>query len=137
MPGVVTGLVWTEVGGQVQFIECTALPSAEPRGGQLHLTGQLGDVIKESAQIALSWVKARERSLGLGLGRSSAAGGGGGGGSARGSVGVSADTGTASLSQLDVHIHLPQARILSTRVCDQETEKWSGRSDEKRRHPCA
>lgn len=91
---MVTGLVWTEVGGQVQFIECSALPSGEPRGGQLHLTGQLGDVIKESAQIALSWVRAREGALGLGV-------------RAPGQVGASGGAG-ASLGQLDVHIHLPQ-----------------------------
>lgn len=51
-PGISVGLVWTNFGGEVQFVEATAM-----RGkGELHLTGQLGDVIKESAQIALTWV---------------------------------------------------------------------------------
>ena len=51
-PGVAVGLVWTAVGGEVQFVEATTMLGK----GELHLTGQLGDVIKESAQIALTWV---------------------------------------------------------------------------------
>lgn len=51
-PGVSVGLVWTAFGGEVQFVEATAMVGK----GDLHLTGQLGDVIKESAQIALTWV---------------------------------------------------------------------------------
>lgn len=51
-PGVSVGLVWTPFGGDVQFIEATSMTGK----GDLHLTGQLGDVIKESAQIALTWV---------------------------------------------------------------------------------
>lgn len=51
-PGVSVGLVWTTFGGEVQFVEATAMVGK----GELHLTGQLGDVIKESAQIALTWV---------------------------------------------------------------------------------
>ncbi|KAG5028407.1 hypothetical protein JHK87_011921 [Glycine soja] len=51
-PGVTVGLVWTAFGGEVQFVEATAMVGK----GELHLTGQLGDVIKESAQIALTWV---------------------------------------------------------------------------------
>lgn len=51
-PGVSVGLVWTTFGGEVQFVEATAMAGK----GELHLTGQLGDVIKESAQIALTWV---------------------------------------------------------------------------------
>ncbi|GKU95677.1 hypothetical protein SLEP1_g9006 [Rubroshorea leprosula] len=54
-PGVSVGLVWTTFGGEVQFVEATAMVGK----GELHLTGQLGDVIKESAQIALTWVRAR------------------------------------------------------------------------------
>jgi ATP-dependent Lon protease len=53
-PGVATGLAWTPVGGDVLFIEASATPGA----GKLVLTGQLGDVMKESAQAALTWVKA-------------------------------------------------------------------------------
>ncbi|CAL5441607.1 unnamed protein product [Camellia sinensis] len=51
-PGVSVGLVWTAFGGEVQFVEATATVGK----GDLHLTGQLGDVIKESAQIALTWI---------------------------------------------------------------------------------
>jgi ATP-dependent Lon protease len=53
-PGVATGLAWTPVGGDVLFIEASATPGT----GKLVLTGQLGDVMKESAQAALTWVKA-------------------------------------------------------------------------------
>ena len=53
-PGVATGLAWTPVGGDVLFVEATAVPGA----GKLTITGQLGDVMKESAQAALSWVRA-------------------------------------------------------------------------------
>jgi ATP-dependent Lon protease len=52
-PGVATGLAWTPVGGDVLFIEASATPGS----GKLVLTGQLGDVMKESAQAALTWVK--------------------------------------------------------------------------------
>jgi ATP-dependent Lon protease len=55
IPGVATGLAWTPVGGDILFIEATATPGA----GRLILTGQLGDVMKESAQAALSIVKNR------------------------------------------------------------------------------
>ncbi|KAK4557650.1 hypothetical protein RGQ29_007418 [Quercus rubra] len=60
-PGVSVGLVWTTFGGEVQFVEATAMVG----NGELHLTGQLGDVIKESAQIALTWVRARAADLNL------------------------------------------------------------------------
>ncbi|PWA47483.1 lon protease [Artemisia annua] len=60
-PGVTVGLVWTAFGGEVQFVEATATTGK----GDLHLTGQLGDVIKESAQIALTWVRARATELNL------------------------------------------------------------------------
>jgi ATP-dependent Lon protease len=52
-PGVATGLAWTPVGGDVLFVEATAFPGE----GKLQITGQLGDVMKESAAAALSWVK--------------------------------------------------------------------------------
>jgi ATP-dependent Lon protease len=52
-PGVATGLAWTPVGGEVLFIEATAMPGS----GNLTITGQLGDVMRESAQAALSWVR--------------------------------------------------------------------------------
>ncbi len=61
VPGVVTGLAWTPVGGDILFIEA----SRSPGNGKLTLTGQLGDVMKESAQAALSLVKARAGQLGI------------------------------------------------------------------------
>jgi ATP-dependent Lon protease len=60
-PGVATGLAWTPVGGDILFIEAARMPGA----GKLILTGQLGDVMKESAQAALSLVKARASALGI------------------------------------------------------------------------
>jgi ATP-dependent Lon protease len=61
LPGVATGLAWTPVGGDILFIEAARTPGS----GRLILTGQLGDVMKESAQAALSLVKARAASLGI------------------------------------------------------------------------
>jgi len=61
IPGVATGLAWTPVGGDILFIEATRTPG----NGRLILTGQLGDVMKESAQAALSLVKSRARPLGI------------------------------------------------------------------------
>ena len=59
--GVATGLAWTPVGGDILFIEATRMPGA----GRLILTGQLGDVMKESAQAALSLIKARAQQFGI------------------------------------------------------------------------
>jgi ATP-dependent Lon protease len=61
VPGVATGLAWTPVGGDILFIEATRIPGS----GRLILTGQLGDVMKESAQAALSIVKNRAVALGI------------------------------------------------------------------------
>jgi ATP-dependent Lon protease len=61
IPGVATGLAWTPVGGDILFIEATRIPG----NGRLILTGQLGDVMKESAQAALSLVKGRTSPLRL------------------------------------------------------------------------
>jgi ATP-dependent Lon protease len=61
VPGVATGLAWTPVGGDILFIEATRTPGK----GTLILTGQLGDVMKESAQAALSLIKSRARTLGI------------------------------------------------------------------------
>ncbi|HYG90319.1 MAG TPA: endopeptidase La [Azospirillum sp.] len=80
VPGVVTGLAWTPVGGDILFIEATRFPGS----GKLILTGQLGDVMKESAQAALSLVKTRWRDLG-----------------------VAADAFEAS----DIHVHVPAGAI--------------------------
>src|SRR3954468_4903517 len=61
VPGVATGLAWTPVGGDVLFVEATRVPGRN----KLILTGQLGDVMKESAQAALTLVKARARDFGI------------------------------------------------------------------------
>jgi ATP-dependent Lon protease len=58
-PGVATGLAWTPTGGDVLFIEATSMPGS----GSLMITGQLGDVMKESAQAALSYVRGHWREL--------------------------------------------------------------------------
>ncbi|MCA9686894.1 MAG: endopeptidase La, partial [Myxococcales bacterium] len=60
-PGVATGLAWTPTGGEIMFIEATAMPG---KGG-LMLTGQLGDVMKESAQAAMSYLKSHLEALGI------------------------------------------------------------------------
>lgn len=59
--GVATGLAWTSVGGEILFIECTKMHGK----GKLQLTGQLGDVMKESAQAAMSYVRTRSHDFGL------------------------------------------------------------------------
>ncbi|HXN67369.1 MAG TPA: endopeptidase La [Bradyrhizobium sp.] len=61
VPGVATGLAWTPVGGDILFIEATRIPG---KGG-LILTGQLGDVMRESVQAALTLVKSRAAQLGI------------------------------------------------------------------------
>ena len=80
VPGVATGLAWTPVGGDILFIEATRMPG----NGKLILTGQLGDVMKESAQAALSLVKSQAARLGI-------------------------DSGMFDKS--DVHIHVPAGAI--------------------------
>ncbi|MBA4143525.1 MAG: endopeptidase La [Nitrosospira sp.] len=80
LPGVATGLAWTPVGGDILFIEATRING----GGQLILTGQLGGVMKESAQAALTLVKSRARDL---------------------NIPVSAFDG------IDVHVHVPAGAI--------------------------
>jgi ATP-dependent Lon protease len=61
VPGVATGLAWTPVGGDILFIEATRTPGR----GALILTGQLGEVMRESAQAALTLVKSRASQLGI------------------------------------------------------------------------
>jgi len=60
-PGVATGLAWTPAGGDILFIEATSMPGS----GKLMLTGQLGDVMKESAQAALSYIRSRADRWGI------------------------------------------------------------------------
>ena len=59
--GIVTGLAWTEVGGEILVIEATLMPGR----GKLTLTGKLGDVMQESAQAAMSWVRSKAEELGI------------------------------------------------------------------------
>ncbi|MGZ3328225.1 MAG: S16 family serine protease, partial [Xanthobacteraceae bacterium] len=80
VPGVATGLAWTPTGGDILFIEATRVPGR----GNLILTGQLGDVMKESAQAALTLVKARAPDLGIDV---------------------------AVFEKSDVHIHVPAGAI--------------------------
>jgi ATP-dependent Lon protease len=80
VPGVATGLAWTPVGGDILFIEATRVPGA----GRLILTGQLGEVMRESAQAALSIVKNRAAALGIDAGR---------------------------FEKSDIHIHVPAGAI--------------------------
>ncbi|HEV3323278.1 MAG TPA: endopeptidase La [Solirubrobacteraceae bacterium] len=64
-PGVATGLAVTGTGGDVLFVEATAMKSSGSGGGGLVLTGQLGDVMKESARIALSYVRGHAEEIGI------------------------------------------------------------------------
>ncbi|MEO7094111.1 MAG: endopeptidase La [Polyangiales bacterium] len=61
VPGVATGLAWTPVGGDILFIETSKMPGK----GRLEITGQLGDVMKESAKAALSYVRSHAEELGV------------------------------------------------------------------------
>jgi ATP-dependent Lon protease len=80
IPGVATGLAWTPVGGDILFVEASVVPGK----GRLTLTGQLGEVMKESAQAALSLVRAKQRELGIEAG---------------------------TLENNDVHVHVPAGAI--------------------------
>jgi ATP-dependent Lon protease len=78
--GVITGLAWTPVGGDIMFIEARIFPGK----GETRLTGQMGDVMKESAQAAVSWMRANAARLGIDHDKIAAS---------------------------DLHIHLPQGAI--------------------------
>jgi ATP-dependent Lon protease len=80
VPGVATGLAWTPAGGDILFVEATSIPGR----GKLILTGQLGDVMKESAQAALTLVKSRAAEFGID---------------------------TIELQKSDVHVHVPAGAI--------------------------
>ncbi|NIA04916.1 MAG: endopeptidase La [Proteobacteria bacterium] len=79
-PGLVVGLAWTEVGGELLHIETTIMPGK----GKLILTGQLGDVMKESAQAALSYCRSRSKDLGVA---------------------------PSYFEKIDIHIHVPAGAI--------------------------
>jgi ATP-dependent Lon protease len=78
--GVITGLAWTPVGGDIMFIETRIFPGK----GETRLTGQMGDVMKESAQTAVSWMRANAARLGIDHDK---------------------------IANSDLHIHLPQGAI--------------------------
>ncbi|HLL20819.1 MAG TPA: S16 family serine protease, partial [Kofleriaceae bacterium] len=78
--GVITGLAWTPVGGDIMFIETRVYPGK----GDVRLTGQMGDVMKESAQAAVSWMRANATRLGIDHDK---------------------------IATSDLHIHLPQGAI--------------------------
>jgi ATP-dependent Lon protease len=80
VPGVATGLAWTPAGGDILFVEATMVPGR----GKLILTGQLGDVMKESAQAALTLVKSRAAEYGIDI---------------------------IELQKSDVHVHVPAGAI--------------------------
>jgi ATP-dependent Lon protease len=80
VPGVATGLAWTPAGGDILFVEATSIPGR----GKLILTGQLGDVMKESGQAALTLVKSRAAEFGIDA---------------------------TELQKSDVHIHVPAGAI--------------------------
>lgn len=62
--GSAAGLVWTAVGGQVQYVECCCTSTGQPqRTGKLVLTGQVGEVLQESAHLALSWIRSHTHQL--------------------------------------------------------------------------
>ncbi|MFY9397688.1 MAG: endopeptidase La [Desulfomonilia bacterium] len=63
--GVATGLAWTPFGGEILYVETSVLPSKDGKGGGLVLTGQLGDVMKESAQAGLTYARSRADMLGI------------------------------------------------------------------------
>jgi ATP-dependent Lon protease len=60
-PGVATGLAWTQTGGEILFIEATSMPGT----GKLTLTGHLGEIMKESAQAAMSYIKSKADKIGI------------------------------------------------------------------------
>jgi len=67
-PGVVTGMAWTPAGGELLFVECTKMPGK----GTLSMTGKLGDVMKESATIAMSWIRSNALEIAQSIGCSPA-----------------------------------------------------------------
>ena len=60
-PGVAIGLAWTAMGGEIMFVEATRMQGK----GEVTLTGQLGDVMKESANLALNWLRTHRQQVGI------------------------------------------------------------------------
>ena len=58
-PGVAVGLAWTAMGGEIMYVEATRMEG----DGKLTLTGQLGDVMKESANLALNWLRSHRKQV--------------------------------------------------------------------------
>src|SRR5262249_22791251 len=79
-PGVAVGLAWTPAGGDILFVESTRMPGK----GELKLTGSLGDVMRESAEAARSWLQTHADELGLSA---------------------------ADFGQFDLHLHVPQGAV--------------------------
>ena len=80
LPGIATGMAWTAAGGDILFIEATTMPG----GGKLRLTGSLGDVMKESVELALSYIRSKASQYGID---------------------------EASFKEMDFHVHVPQGAI--------------------------
>jgi ATP-dependent Lon protease len=80
LPGIATGVAWTPAGGDLMFVEATRMPGS----GKVHLTGSMGDVLKESVATAFTYIRARAPQFGLP---------------------------EDFLTKIDVHVHLPQGAV--------------------------
>jgi len=106
-PGVATGLAWTPTGGDVLFVEATCMPS---RNEQLILTGMLGDVMRESAQAALSYIRAYGGRL-VGPGKNGALGSKRSGRKNGAAVPACADLDGSVFEGATIHLHVPAGAI--------------------------
>ncbi|XP_078492501.1 lon protease homolog 2, peroxisomal-like isoform X1 [Ciona intestinalis] len=88
-PGVAAGLAWTQTGGEILYVEASRMASCEggEAGGHMTLTGQLGDVMKESAQLAVSWLRSNAQILGVD------------------------DGGRSIMRGTDIHLHFPAGAV--------------------------
>ncbi len=64
-PGIAAGMAWSPVGGEILYVETSMAADGGSGQGKLRLTGQLGDVLKESAAVAMSWIRSHARQLGI------------------------------------------------------------------------
>ena len=85
VPGVAVGLAWTAVGGETMIVEASRIPCTRGEG-KLELTGQLGSVMKESATLAMSWIRSHATPLGL--------------------------DGAKIIANHDIHLHFPAGAVL-------------------------